>query len=103
MQTRTNAARATLLSLDDLAPVGRVRVEDLATGGTGAECAELARTQEQVNQLSTEVGRQGGRLAEREAFLDVLRQQVGEKDRQIRQLHATIERLAATVASRSAS
>jgi hypothetical protein len=80
LQTRTNDAKATLLNLDDMVRVGRVRAEDLAAGGTGAECAELVRTKEEVSQLRTEVGRQGGRLAEREAFLDLLRQQVGEKD-----------------------
>jgi len=103
LPTRTGTAGATLLSLNDLVRVGRVRAEDLAAGGTGAECAELARTKEQVSQLRTEVGRQGGRLAEREAFLDLLRQQVGVKDRQIAALQATVERLAASLASRSAS
>jgi uncharacterized small protein (DUF1192 family) len=103
LPTRTGAAGATLLSLDDLVRVGRVRPEDLTAGGTGAECAELVRTREQVNQLRTEVGRQGGRLAEREAFLDLLRHQVGEKDRQIKALHANVERLVASLASRSAS
>ena len=91
LQTRTNDAKATLLNTDDLVRVGLIRAEDLAAGATGAECAELARTKEQVSQLRTEVGRQGGRLAEREAFLDLLRQQVGEKDRQIRLLQATID------------
>jgi hypothetical protein len=103
LQTRTNDAKATLLNTDDLVRVGLIRVEDLAAGGTGAECADLARTKEQVSLLRTEVGRQGGRLAEREAFLDVLRQQVAEKDRQIRALQTTIERLAASLASRAAS
>jgi uncharacterized small protein (DUF1192 family) len=103
LPTRTGTAGATLLSLDDLVRVGRVRPEDLTAGGTGAECAELARTKEQVSALRTEVGRQGGRLAEREAFLDLLRQQVAEKDRQIKALQTTIERLAASLASRSAS
>ena len=103
LPTRTNAAKATLLNLDDLVRGGRVRAEDLAAGGTGTECAELVRSREQVNQLRTEVGRQGGRLAEREAFLDVLRQQVGVKDRQIAALQATVERLAASLATRSAS
>jgi hypothetical protein len=79
LQTRTNAAKATLLNLDDLVRVGRVHPDDLAAAGSGAECAELARTKEQANQLRTKVGRQGGRLAEREAFLDMLRQQVGER------------------------
>jgi hypothetical protein len=86
LPTRTGTAGATLLNLDDLVRVGRVRAEDLTAGGTGAECAELAPTKEQVSQLRTEVGRQGGRLVEREAFLDLLRQQVAEKDRQIRGL-----------------
>jgi len=103
LPTRTGAAGATLLSLEDLVRVGRVRAEDLAAAGTGAECAELARTKEQVSALRTEVGRQGGRLAEREAFLDMLRQQVGEKDRQIKALQTTIDRLTASLASRSAS
>ena len=103
LQTRTNDAKATLLNTDDLVRVGLIRAEDLAAGGTGAECAELARTKEMVSQLRTEVGRQGGRLAEREAFLDMLRQQVGEKDRQIRGLQTTIDRLTAAVSSRSAS
>jgi hypothetical protein len=103
LPTRTGTAGATLLNLDDLVRVGRVRAEDLTAGGTGAECAELARTKEQVSQLRTEVGRQGGRLAEREAFLDLLRQQVKEKDHQIRALQTTIERLAASLASRSGS
>jgi uncharacterized small protein (DUF1192 family) len=103
LQTRTNDAKATLLNTDDLVRVGLIRPEDLAAGGTGAECAELARTKELISQLRIEVGRQGGRLAEREAFLDTLRQQVGEKDRQIKALQATIERLVASLASRSAS
>ena len=103
LPTRTTDANATLLNVDDLVRVGRVRAEDLDAGGTGAECAELARTREQVSALRTEVGRQGGRLAEREAFLDLLCQQVAEKDRQIKALQTTIERLAASLASRSAS
>lgn len=103
LKTRTNRAGATLLSLGDLVRVGRIRAEDLTAGGTGAECAELARAKEQVSQLRAEVGRQGGRLAEREAFLDVLRKQVGVKDRQIAALQATVERLAASLATRSAS
>jgi hypothetical protein len=56
LQTRTNDAKATLLNTDDLVRVGLIRAEDLAAGGTGAECAELARTQEMVSQLRTEVG-----------------------------------------------
>ena len=103
LPTRTGTAGATLLNLDDLVRVGRVRPEDLAAAGTGAELAELARTKEQVSALHAEVGRQGGRLAEREAFLDHLRQQVSEKDRQIKALQITIERLVASLASRSAS
>ena len=103
LPTRTTDANATLLNVDDLVRVGRVRAEDLDAGGTGAECAELlAGTRAQVSALRTEVGRQGGRLAEREAFLDLLRQQVAEKDRQIKALQTTIERLAASLASRSA-
>lgn len=103
LPTRTGAAGATLLSLQDLVRVGRIRPEDLTAAGTGAELAELARAKEQVSALRTEVGRQGGRLAEREAFLDLLRQQVAEKDRQIKALQTTIERLAASLASRGAS
>ena len=60
LPTRTGTAGATLLNLDDLVRVGRVRPEDLAAAGTGAELAELAelaRTKEQVNALRTEVGR----------------------------------------------
>jgi len=103
LQTRTNDAKATLLNTDDLVRVGLIRVEDLAAGGTGAECAELARTKEMVSQLRTEVGRQGGRLAEWDVFLDMLRQQVKEKDHQIRGLQTTIDRLTVAVSSRSAS
>ena len=103
LQTRTGDANATLLNMDDLVRVGLIRAEDLAAAGTGAECAELARTKEMVSQLRTEVGRQGGRLAEREAFLDHLRQQVSEKDRQIKALQITIDRRTAAVANRSAS
>jgi uncharacterized small protein (DUF1192 family) len=99
----SNPATAAMVNTGDLVRVGLIRAEDLAAGGTGAECAELARTKEMVSQLRTEVGRQGGRMAEREAFPDLLRQQVGEKDRQIKALHANIERLVASLASRSAS
>jgi hypothetical protein len=87
LETRTNDAGATLLNLDDLVRVERVRADALTASKSGAECAELALAKEQVNQLRTEVGRQGGRLAEREAFLDMLRQQVKEKDHQIPRCH----------------
>jgi hypothetical protein len=103
LETRTNDAGATLLNLDDLVGVGRVSADALTASKSGAECAELALAKEQVGALRTEVGRQGGRLAEREAYLDTLRQQVGEKDRQIRLLQTTLERLAASLATRSAS
>jgi len=75
LPTRTNKAGATLLSLDDLVRVGRVRPEDLTAAGTGAELAELARTKEQVSALRVEVGHLGGRLAERDVLQEVLRQQ----------------------------
>jgi hypothetical protein len=103
LETRTSSVGATMIALDDLVRVGRVHPEALTASKSGAECAELALAKEQVNQLRTEVGRQGGRLAEREAFLDLLRQQVSEKDRQIRGLQSTIERLTVAVSSRSAS
>lgn len=63
----------------------------------------MVHTKEQVNALHAEVGRQGGRLAVCEAFLDHLRQPVSEKDRQIKTQQSTIERLVASLASRSAS
>jgi hypothetical protein len=35
--------------------------EDFLAGGSGAECAELSRTKEMVNQLRSEVGHLGER------------------------------------------
>jgi len=103
LETRTNAAGATQLRVADLVRVGRIRPEDLAGAGSGAECAELVRAREQVSVLRIEVGHLGGRLAERDAFLEVLRQQVAEKDKQLRQVQATLDRLAVTVSARSTS
>ncbi len=79
--------------------VGRIRAEDLGGAGSGAECAELVRTKEQVSALRTEVGHLGGRLAERDTLLEVLRQQVCEKDKQIRQMQVTHDRLAVTLSA----
>ena len=103
LPTRTNAAGATQLRTEDLIRVGRIRAEDLTGAGSGAECAELVRAKEQVSALRTEVGHLGGRLAERDVLLEVLRQQVSEKDKQLRQTQASLDRLAATVSARSVS
>jgi hypothetical protein len=103
LETRTNAAKATLLNTADLVRVGRIRAKDLTSAASGADCAELVRTREQVSVLRTEVGHLGGRLAERDTFLELLRQQVGEKDKLIRQQASTIDRLAGTVSARCLS
>jgi hypothetical protein len=103
LETRTSSVGATMLALDDLVRVGRVSADALTASKSGVECAELALAKEQLSALRSEVGRQGGRLAEREAFLDLLRQQVGEKDRQIKAQQTTIDRLTASLASRSAA
>jgi uncharacterized small protein (DUF1192 family) len=101
---RTGTAGSTLLSLDDLG--GPDRPGPRRGPDRGRDRRRVRRAgphQGAVSQLRTEVGRQGGRLAEREAFLDLLHQQVAEKDHQIKALRATIERLVASLASRSAS
>jgi hypothetical protein len=103
LETRTNAAGAILLRTADLVRVGRIRAEDLGAAGSGAECAELVRTKEQVSALRVEVGHLGGRLAERDVLQEVLRQQVAEKDKQLRQAQATLDRLATTLSARSTS
>jgi len=103
LETRTNAAKAILLRTADLIRVGRIRAEDLGGAGSGAECAELVRTKEQVNALRVEVGHLRGRLAERDVLQEVLRQQVAEKDKQLRQAQVTLDRLAATLSARSTS
>ena len=103
LETQTNANGAIMLRTADLVRVDRIRPEDLASAASGSECAELVRTREQVNVLRVEIGRLGGRLAERDVLLEVLRQQVGEKDKQLRQAQATLDRLAATLSARSAA
>lgn len=94
LEQRTNAGGAIEMRLGDLVAVGRIQAEDLAGAPTPGQCVELVRARGQVTELLAEVARQGGRLAERDMLLDVLRQQLGEKDRQIKAQQNLLERLA---------
>jgi hypothetical protein len=84
-----------MVRVADLVRIGRIKPDVLGDGVSGSTTAELRRTQEQVRQLLAGAARDAGRLEERTALVEVLRQQIAAKDRQITQLNGTVERLLA--------
>ena len=85
---------------DDLVRVGRLVAA--VPGVSGAESADLLRAHELVADLRAASARLEGRLLERDALTVVLREQLGVKDTQIRQLQDMVNRFAASMQVRTA-
>lgn len=96
LETRQGPANRVMVRLSDLVGIGRIKQHELPSSGTGAEAAELRRAQERILSLHAEVGEATGRLGERDTVIEVLRQQLAEKDRQLKALTALFDNTVAT-------
>lgn len=102
LQTTTGLGGRVMVRTADLVRIGRIQLADLPTGTSAAGTAELRRTQDQLVAAQRELGEARGRLAERDALVSMLTGQLGEKDRQIRQLTTTVDGLVVAVRERTA-
>lgn len=82
-ETRTDATGRVLVNVGDFVRVGRLRPEDLTTGATPAESAEVLRARETITALKAQVGELSGRLSHSDLHIADLREQLSVKDKQL--------------------
>ena len=83
LETDTDAAGRVLVRVADFLAIGRIRPEDLTAGATPGESAEVLRARETITALRMQVAELSGRLRHSDALVDTLRDQLGQKDKQL--------------------
>ena len=93
LDTREGVNGAVLVEIAGLVKIGRLQPQDVAPGASAADAADLRRATHRIEQLLVDASTVQGRLVERDALVEVLRQQLAEKDRQIKQLAGSLDGL----------
>lgn len=83
LATRDGDAGRILVGVADFLRLGHLRPEDLLSGGTAAESAEVLRARDTITALTAQVGELTGRLANTDTLVTTLRQQLDVKDKQL--------------------
>lgn len=99
LQERTDTGGRVQLNVADCVRTGMLTPEDLRTGATPLESAELVRSRDTVLSLRVELAGLTGRLNEADMVRDTLREQLSVKDRQIAQQATQITQLIARLSA----
>lgn len=103
LPTRIDAAGRVLVNVADFVRIGRLRPEDLSTGATAAESAEVVRARETITALRLQVAELTSQVRHQGTASAALYEQLATKDKQLArqadQLTQLIGRLGAVLAA----
>ena len=101
LSTSTGPGGCVMVAIADLVQIGRVKPSELAVSGHGGQSAQVRRAEQESARLTSENGRLTGAADARAEHLQSLAGQLKEKDKQISELHKTVERVLALVRTAS--
>jgi hypothetical protein len=97
LKARTDDAGRVLVNVGEFIKIGRLNEADLAGAATPAESASLVRSRAVESGLRQELAELRGRLERADQTSEVLREQLGVKDRQLKARDEQINTLTAMI------
>ena len=102
LETRTDESGRVLVNVGKFLEIGRLRESYLTAGSTPAESAAMARSRQHESELRQQITRLEGKLDRTDLAVDILREQLSAKDKQLAKRDEQISTLTGLIGRLSA-